>query len=140
VPKADATRVYNEYIQDELQHTVWTSCISWYHAGQSLHIIDPGTKRSFLQRTGDTRQGKLIATWPGTLTYMWWMMRTPIWKDYETNGGEKWIQRRRYLSGAKTTLEFLLMGAGLGTFALMKLGKWEQTRNLVLENARKLIN
>ena len=33
VPKADATRAYNDFIQDELTRTVWTGCISWYHAG-----------------------------------------------------------------------------------------------------------
>ena len=39
VPKAKATQAYNDYIQEALQHTVWTSCISWYHAGTSLLVI-----------------------------------------------------------------------------------------------------
>lgn len=41
VPKADATRAYNEYIQDELTRTVWTGCISWYHAGSSPNYYFP---------------------------------------------------------------------------------------------------
>jgi hypothetical protein len=49
VPKADATRMYNKHIQAALQNTVWTSCISWYHAGQSLPLIDHGAKLSSLQ-------------------------------------------------------------------------------------------
>ncbi|KDN40460.1 hypothetical protein RSAG8_08080, partial [Rhizoctonia solani AG-8 WAC10335] len=53
VPKARATQAYNDYLQEELKHTVWTSCISWYHAGEN-------------------RRGKLM-TWPATQTYMWWM-------------------------------------------------------------------
>ncbi|KAB5590553.1 4-hydroxyacetophenone monooxygenase [Ceratobasidium theobromae] len=119
VPRAEATRVYNEFIQDELSRTVWTSCVSWY-------------------RTGDSRQGKIM-TWPGTLGYMWWLLRKPIWKDYESVGGEGWLRRRRFLTAARSAVEILLMGAGVGTFVLMKLGKWEQARRLVIENARRLI-
>jgi hypothetical protein len=33
VPKVDATKAYNDYLQEELKSTVWTSCISWYHTG-----------------------------------------------------------------------------------------------------------
>ncbi|KAF8743111.1 L-lysine 6-monooxygenase (NADPH-requiring), partial [Rhizoctonia solani] len=118
-PRADATKAYNDRLQEELKHTVWTSCISWYHAGEG-------------------RRGKLM-TWPATQTYMWWMMRTPIWRDYDTTGGEKWLKRRQYASAAQTTLEWLLIGAGLGTFALMKLGKWEYTKQLIVNNASGLI-
>ncbi|KAG8753499.1 hypothetical protein FRC11_007368 [Ceratobasidium sp. 423] len=120
VPKAKATQVYNDYIQEALQHTVWTSCISWYHAGAN-------------------RRGKLM-TWPATQTYMWWMMRTPIWRDYDTVGGEKWLKRRQYASTAKTTLEWLLTGAGLGTLALMKLGKWDYAKQLVVDSAGGLVS
>ncbi|CAE6456439.1 unnamed protein product [Rhizoctonia solani] len=119
VPKARATQAYNDYIQEELKHTVWTSCISWYHAGEN-------------------RQGKLM-TWPATQTYMWWMMRTPIWRDFETIGGDKWLKRQQFVASAKTTLEYLLVGAGLGTFALMKFGKWEYTKQLVVDHAKRLI-
>lgn len=78
-------------------------------------------------------------TWPGTLGYMWWLLRKPIWKDYESVGGEGWLRRRRFLTAARSAVEILLMGAGVGTFVLMKLGKWEQARRLVIENARRLI-
>ncbi|QRW15667.1 hypothetical protein RhiXN_03668 [Rhizoctonia solani] len=117
--QGNATKAYNDRLQEELKHTVWTSCISWYHAGEG-------------------RRGKLM-TWPATQTYMWWMMRTPIWRDYDTTGGEKWLKRRQYASAAQTTLEWLLIGAGLGTFALMKLGKWEYTKQLIVNNASGLI-
>lgn len=40
VPKADATDAYDNYIQAELKHTVWTSCVSWYHAGESANVVD----------------------------------------------------------------------------------------------------
>jgi len=120
VPKADATRAYNEYIQDELTRTVWTGCISWY-------------------RAGDARQGKLIATWPATLTYMWWLLRKPVWTDYETIGGEAWVRRRRYLSAFKTAFELLAAGAGLGALVLVKTGRWESVRRLVAENLGSLL-
>ncbi|KAF8604479.1 FAD/NAD(P)-binding domain-containing protein [Ceratobasidium sp. AG-I] len=120
VPKVDATRAYNEFIQDELKRTVWTGCISWYHAG-------------------NTRQGKLTANWPGTLTYMWWMLRKPIWADYETIGGESWVRRRRYLSALKTAFELLVAGAGLGALVLIKTGRWESVRRLVAENVGRLL-
>ncbi|CAE6443561.1 unnamed protein product [Rhizoctonia solani] len=119
VPKARATQAYNDYLQEELKHTVWTSCISWYHAGEN-------------------RRGKLM-TWPATQTYMWWMMRTPIWRDYETIGGDKWLKRQQSIASTKTTLEWLLVGAGLGAFALVKLGKWEYTKQLVVNHAKRLI-
>ncbi|CAE6431449.1 unnamed protein product [Rhizoctonia solani] len=119
VPKVDATKAYNDYLQEELKSTVWTSCISWYH-------------------TGANRRGKLM-TWPATQTYMWWMMRTPIWRDYNTIGGEKWLKRQQYASTFKTTLEWLLMGAGIGVFTLMKVGKWEHTKQLVADNATRLL-
>ncbi|KAG8689841.1 hypothetical protein FRC09_012238 [Ceratobasidium sp. 395] len=118
-PKAAANRAYNEWIQDELSRTVWTSCISWYHAGNG--------------------KGKLIATWPATQGYLWWLLRTPIWADYETVGGEKWIKRRRYVSAFKTVLEASVAGAGLGAWVLMKTGRWDGFRRAVAENAGKLL-
>ncbi|KAG8719460.1 hypothetical protein FRC08_002774 [Ceratobasidium sp. 394] len=119
-PKPSATRAYNEWIQDKLSRTVWTSCISWYHAGE-------------------TRQGKLISTWPGTQAYFWWMLRKPVWADYETVGGEKWVRRRKYAAVFRTVLEALVAGAGLGAWILIRTGRWDGFKRLVAENARKLL-
>ncbi|KAG9086905.1 hypothetical protein FRC07_012956 [Ceratobasidium sp. 392] len=118
-PKATATRAYNEWIQDELTRTVWTSCISWYHA--------------------DDGKGKLVLTWPATQAYLWWLLRKPVWADYDTVGGEKWVKRRRYVSAFKTVVETLVAGAGLGALILIKTGRWDGFKRAVADNVGKLL-
>lgn len=70
---------------------------------------------------------------------MWWLLRKPVWADYETIGGEGWVRRRRYLSAFKTTLEFLVAGAGLGALVLVKTGRWESVRRVAMENVGRLL-
>lgn len=70
---------------------------------------------------------------------MWWLLRKPIWGDYETIGGEKWVRRRRYISAVRTAFELLVAGAGLGALVLSKTGQWEPVRRLVTENVGKLL-
>lgn len=70
---------------------------------------------------------------------MWWLLRKPVWTDYETIGGEAWVRRRRYLSAFKTTFELLAAGAGLGALVLVKTGRWESVRRLVAENFGSLL-
>ncbi|KAG8786077.1 hypothetical protein FRC12_016936 [Ceratobasidium sp. 428] len=137
-PKATANHAYNEWIQDELSRTVWTSCISWYHAGQPALLL-LSTMCHLISFDLGNGKGKLIATWPATQGYLWWLLRTPIWADYETVGGEKWIKRRRYVSAFKTVLEASVAGAGLGAWVLMKTGRWDGFRRAVAENAGKLL-
>ncbi|KAG9077823.1 hypothetical protein FRC06_008685 [Ceratobasidium sp. 370] len=108
VPKIDATRAYNVHLQDQLNRTVWNGgCVSWYRAGQN-------------------QQGKLFTVWPGTLAYQWWVMRKPIWADYDTVGGEKWMRRQKYLSILRRTVELLVVGAGLGAFLIPRVGGWRR--------------
>lgn len=70
---------------------------------------------------------------------MWWLLRKPVWADYETIGGEAWLRQRRYLSALKTIFELLVAGAGLGALVLVKTGRWDFIRRLVKENVGRLL-
>ncbi|QRV72236.1 4-hydroxyacetophenone monooxygenase [Ceratobasidium sp. AG-Ba] len=120
-PKASATRAYNEWIQNELKRTVWTSCFSWYHASGE-----------------NSSQGKLM-TWPATQGYLWWLLRKPVWTEYETVGGEKWLERRKRLSVLKTVLEMIIAGAGLGAWLSIRTGRWDSFKHLIAGSIGKWI-
>lgn len=70
---------------------------------------------------------------------MWWVLRKPIWTDYETVGGETWVRRRRYLSAFRTAFELLVAGTGLAALVLVKTGRWESVRRLAVENVGRLL-
>ncbi|KAK1236013.1 Palmitoylated plasma membrane-bound casein kinase [Marasmius sp. AFHP31] len=53
---------YNDWVQGRLDDSVWKECNSYYHVA-------------------NTRQSKLIATFPGPVTLFWWMTRA-IKKDH----------------------------------------------------------
>ncbi|KAG8725511.1 hypothetical protein FRC09_013750 [Ceratobasidium sp. 395] len=87
VPRLNATRAWNDWVQSCLKNYIWTSCNSWYRSAGA---------------------GRVIAPWPGSLTHLWWSFRNPVWSDYETVGGEKWLRRRRHFDIVK------LLGLQLG--------------------------
>ncbi|QRV78322.1 flavin-containing monooxygenase/FMO family protein [Ceratobasidium sp. AG-Ba] len=75
-PKAEATRSWNVWVQQQLSKKhIWASCSSWYRAGD--------------------QQGKIVALWPGSTAHMWWSLRAPSLKNFEFDGGEKWLRRKR---------------------------------------------
>ncbi|KAG9077997.1 hypothetical protein FS749_010052, partial [Ceratobasidium sp. UAMH 11750] len=92
----------------QLSRTVWNGgCISWYRAGQD-------------------NQGKLFTVWPGTLAYQWWVMRKPIWADYDTVGGEKWIRQQEYLSILRRMVGVPAVIAGLIALPVLWVGGWRR--------------
>lgn len=68
--KLESELSYNRGIAARLKRTVWDGgCKSWYK----------------------TSSGKIVATFPGTLTELWWKTRTPVWEKYHQVGGVKRI-------------------------------------------------
>ncbi|KAG9088340.1 hypothetical protein FRC06_002084 [Ceratobasidium sp. 370] len=75
-PRAEATRSWNDWIQLQLsKYHIWSSCSSWYRAGN--------------------QKGKIVALWPGSTTHMWWSFRKPVWGNFEFDGGESWLRKKR---------------------------------------------
>ncbi|EMD34219.1 hypothetical protein CERSUDRAFT_97479 [Gelatoporia subvermispora B] len=70
-----ACDAYNADIQARISRAVYPQCNSWYRAAE-------GT-------------GKNFSIFPGPLTRFWWIMRSPIWDDYEVQGAEKWKPRSK---------------------------------------------
>ncbi|KAG9126840.1 hypothetical protein FRC07_001741 [Ceratobasidium sp. 392] len=75
-PRAEPTRTWNDWVQFQLsKYHIWSSCASWYRAGN--------------------QRGKIVALWPGSTTYMWWSLRKPVWGNFEFDGGEEWLRKKR---------------------------------------------
>jgi len=72
---SEATDKYNEWLQERLQKSVWTECMSYYRA--------------------DRKQGKIIATFPGSVALFWWLTLSPVWERYKAVGAEAWAAERR---------------------------------------------
>lgn len=72
--KNDAEKMYNEKIQGRLQQTVWSGCQSYYKLGD-----------------------KVIATFPGTTSELYWRLREPKWEDYHQVGGRVRVAQRKGL-------------------------------------------
>ncbi|KAG8728117.1 hypothetical protein FRC12_021999 [Ceratobasidium sp. 428] len=75
-PRAEATRSWNDWVQFQLsKYHIWSSCASWYRAGN--------------------QRGKIVAIWPGSTKHMWWSLRKPVWENFEFDGGEDWLRKKR---------------------------------------------
>lgn len=74
--KEDATVKYNDWLQQRLQSSVWTDCVSYYQAG----------------RDSKTR---IVATFPGPVALFWWFCRRPKWELFHGVGGDVWEQERK---------------------------------------------
>ncbi|QRW01268.1 flavin-containing monooxygenase/FMO family protein [Ceratobasidium sp. AG-Ba] len=101
VPKLDTTRAWNDWVQSCLKGYIWTSCTSWYRSA--------GT-------------GKVVAVWPGSLVHLWWSFRHPVWANFNTVGGEKWLRNQKIIEFIKTSLQVGVVGAGVGLFIASRAG------------------
>ncbi|KAF9454662.1 FAD/NAD(P)-binding domain-containing protein [Macrolepiota fuliginosa MF-IS2] len=72
---SEATDKYNVWLQNRLQNSVWTDCMSYYRS--------------------DRKFGKIIATFPGPVALFWWLCRTPKWDRYRAVGAETWVEEQR---------------------------------------------
>ena len=70
--KDEATDAWNTRLQARLSTSVWSACFSWYRVGMT---------------------GKNAAMWPGPMMEQWWMLYSPIWRDYKAVGAAGWYRR-----------------------------------------------
>ncbi|KIK57688.1 hypothetical protein GYMLUDRAFT_98447 [Collybiopsis luxurians FD-317 M1] len=77
--RQDVSEKYNEWLQGRLKDSVWTSCNSYYHRG------------------GD-KNAKIIATFPGPATLLYWLLRkAERWDDWKVVEAEKgWIEQQKW--------------------------------------------
>ena len=61
--REEASAEYNSWLQARLARSVWNFCDSYY------------------RREG--ANGKIIATFPGSVSLFWWLARRPQYSDYE---------------------------------------------------------
>ncbi|KAH8989211.1 hypothetical protein EDB86DRAFT_2944580 [Lactarius hatsudake] len=75
--REEASAKYNSWLQARLARSVWNFCDSYY------------------RREGTN--GKIIATFPGTVSLFWWLARRPRYSDYEVvvSGEERWPRLKR---------------------------------------------
>ncbi|KAF7424123.1 hypothetical protein PC9H_009426 [Pleurotus ostreatus] len=81
-----ATNKYDEWLQRRLATSVWTECHSYY---QSQNNYDEGSKSELEAKP------RIVATFPGPVSYLWWMLRKPVWGDYIAVGAEPWFASMR---------------------------------------------
>ncbi|GAA97795.1 uncharacterized protein L969DRAFT_99787 [Mixia osmundae IAM 14324] len=111
--KTDSEERYNQWLHKSLKNTVWTGgCSSWYRL----------------------ENGKVVVTWPGTLTGFWLRARVPTWSHYTQLGG---TARIAFVEWRKTVLRRL---AFLVTFVLAvryyrKNGPWKRIQGKLLMSA-----
>lgn len=70
----EATDVFNDRLQAKLTKSVYMSCQSWYRKDMT---------------------GKVTASWPGTVSQFWWVLRRPIFRHYHAENGESWNRERK---------------------------------------------
>ncbi|KAJ7108242.1 GNS1/SUR4 family-domain-containing protein [Mycena epipterygia] len=81
---AEATETYNRDIQARLTGFVWTTCASWYRAGQT---------------------GKIHRPFPGPMALFWWRLWRPNWSHYKVQSatglepGRPWYHSSGILFG-----------------------------------------
>ncbi|KDR73518.1 hypothetical protein GALMADRAFT_124691 [Galerina marginata CBS 339.88] len=71
----EATDEYNDWLQRRLQSSVWTDCVSYYQAGRDS-------------------KSRIVATFPGPVTLLWWFCRRPRWELFRAVGAERWERQR----------------------------------------------
>ncbi|KAG2157280.1 hypothetical protein DEU56DRAFT_921555 [Suillus clintonianus] len=85
-----ATTYYNTWIQKRMEQTIFLSCLSYYR--------------------GDNRKGpKNVSTFPGMVSFYWWIMRKPRWDDFKVVGGEEWFNQGRKVALTKYALVALMV-------------------------------
>ncbi|CAE6508465.1 unnamed protein product [Rhizoctonia solani] len=111
MPRAEATRTWNEEAQSKLSKHVWSGCASWYRSGP------------------DGAKGKNFAIWPGGNLHMWRSLRKPAWNDFEVLGNNNWLAKRRISDTIGVLIRFGLISV-VGALALMEVGQWDEFAKL----------
>lgn len=90
-----ATDDYNNWLQSRLDDSVWKECNSYYHVT-------------------NTRQSKLIATFPGPVTLFWWLTRSIKEEDWKVTGAtsNEWLEK-------KSNASRILVSLGVALAALL---------------------
>ncbi|CAE7140616.1 unnamed protein product [Rhizoctonia solani] len=122
MPRADATRAWNERAQPKLGKHVWAGCASWYRAGP------------------DGAKGKNFAIWPGGNLHMWCSLRKPTWKYFEVLGNSNWVLNWQIWDAFGTFLPLGLVSAGLGALALMNTTQRKELVRLIRMGIKVLIS
>ena len=91
-PTDAATDRYNDMLQERLEDTVWSQCVSWYRVGG---------------------RGRIASTFPGPLVLFWWWLRKLRWEDYEIDGPGVKEWRRRHALRSSWAQFVMLALAGL---------------------------
>jgi hypothetical protein len=76
--KDEVCEKYNSWLQNKLKGSVWTSCNSYYH----------------LDGDKDT---KIIATFPGSSLWLYWLMRkAQSWGDWKVVDETGWLEKQNF--------------------------------------------
>jgi hypothetical protein len=123
VVKSQASDKYNHWLQAKLKDTVWDDCASWY------------------RRDGSGKNG---ATFPGSLTYFWWLLYRPTWEDFsavEASGWEKEIKRRRRMAALmSSSIAITVIGLGLASgFSRLRRPSSSDVDKWILERVPLLV-
>jgi len=94
--KAEAD--YNSWLHKRANNTVWSQCSSWYRHGN----------------------GKIVAAWPGTFAYYWWLTRTPNFSHYDQKGGSRNIAA---MARIKLWARIIALLAGVAVLQLYGLAR-----------------
>jgi hypothetical protein len=113
--KTQPTTKYNEWLQGRLQSSVWSTCMSWYRQGKS---------------------NKNVTTFPGPLTYYWWMLRRPVWEDFIAEGASKW---KRELARTRVIRRLLSFVATVIIVGLGLMKRSPELKKTVLGRAQRLV-
>ncbi|KAF4597607.1 hypothetical protein EYR40_008069 [Pleurotus pulmonarius] len=104
-----ATNRYDDWLQRRLATSVWTECHSYYQFHNDRNnLTQPETKSESPSRP------RIIATFPAPVSYFWWMLRKPVWRDYIAVGAEPWFASRRRRKVLRLTLAAALLGVAVG--------------------------
>lgn len=96
--REEASAKYNSWLQARLARSVWNFCDSYY------------------RREGTN--GKIIATFPGTVSLFWWLARRPRYSDYEVvvSGEEGWPRLKRVSTLLVVAVAAMMLGVVRGNW------------------------
>lgn len=102
-PTDAATDRYNDMLQERLNDTVWSQCVSWYRVGG---------------------RGRIASTFPGPLVLFWWWLWRLRWEDYEIDGPgvKEWRRRHARRSSKARFVMLALAGVFVALVSAVLLG------------------
>jgi len=107
--RREVSEGYNTDLQKRLSETVWTSCKSYYRQGNN----------------GTSNDGKIVATFPGSLFRQWRITRYVDWNAFVGVDAEAW-ERERKKQGTLTAVKKVVLGMMFAGLAVgLRMNSWD---------------